>query len=405
MGLVAFIPLVKVDEEKREVWGIAAEEAPDKSGEIMDYAASKPHFLKWSAEIQKASGGRSLGNVRAMHGNVAAGKLVALETVDDLRQVMVGAKIVDDQEWVKVREGVYNGFSIGGTYGKRWRDKDGVLRYEAIPHEISIVDNPAMYGATFTVVKADGLREEIVFPESPEGLAKRDLEEQARRIRGEWQRQFASDEDSELSGAWVRAVMEDTVIVETGMELYAYPYTAEGEAITFDSPTAVQVKYVPVAAAPEEPEEPEAEEAEEGEEAAAEMEQADAPSEEEEEALKLAGVSFEKFVAALDPLDARLTALEKAMQESKLDQQIAALFPQLAALEKRLTQLETQPATVAPVVRVVPGSGPGYAEGGGETLSIEQLRRLAELEPNPMIKADYNLRAILAEQALLHKHS
>ncbi|GIV62996.1 MAG: hypothetical protein KatS3mg045_0335 [Bellilinea sp.] len=36
-GLSYFMPLQKVIEAKREVWGVAAIEQPDQSGEIMDY--------------------------------------------------------------------------------------------------------------------------------------------------------------------------------------------------------------------------------------------------------------------------------------------------------------------------------------------------------------------------------
>ncbi len=153
-----FIPITKVDEVKREVWGIAAEEAPDKSGEIMDYASSKPNFAAWSQSIFDASMGKSLGNVRAMHGKVAAGKVIAIEFDDAAKNIPVGVKIVDDNEWKKIAEGIYTGFSVGGDYGKTWRD--GTLtRYEARPAELSLADNPCMYGATFQVVKANGASE------------------------------------------------------------------------------------------------------------------------------------------------------------------------------------------------------------------------------------------------------
>lgn len=155
-----FIPLVKVDLEQRIVEGYAAEERVDKRGEIMDYAASKPRFQAWSKAIQEASGGLSLGNVRAMHGKVAAGKLTALEFLDDEKRIWVRARVVDDAEWAKCVEGVYTGFSVGGDYGKRWPDGESrLMRYEALPIEMSLVDNPCMYGAVFTVVKADGQTE------------------------------------------------------------------------------------------------------------------------------------------------------------------------------------------------------------------------------------------------------
>ena len=37
-----FVPIRKVDEEQRLVYGLATEEVVDKSDEIMDYATSKP---------------------------------------------------------------------------------------------------------------------------------------------------------------------------------------------------------------------------------------------------------------------------------------------------------------------------------------------------------------------------
>ncbi len=156
-----FVPLTKVDESKREVWGVAAEEAPDKTGEIMDYAKSKPRFQEWSQQIAKASGGKSLGNVREMHQPNAVGKLIDLQFDDTAKKIYVGAKIVDDTAWKKVSEGVYTGFSIGGDYGEMWRDVEHptLKRYEAIPAEVSTVDNPAMYGATFEMIRANGASE------------------------------------------------------------------------------------------------------------------------------------------------------------------------------------------------------------------------------------------------------
>jgi len=68
---------------------------------------------------------------------------------------------VDDNEWKKVLEGVYTGFSVGGSYGAKWPDPvlEGVTRYEAKPVEISLVDVPCMPGAMFEIVKADGASE------------------------------------------------------------------------------------------------------------------------------------------------------------------------------------------------------------------------------------------------------
>jgi hypothetical protein len=152
--LELFLPLAKVDIDRRLVTGVATAEAPDRCGEICDYASSKPYFEKWSAEALTASGGKSMGAVRAMHGKVAAGKLTDIAFDDEGKRVVVAAKIVDDEEWRKVTEGVYTGFSQGGRYVKRWPDEEtGLTRYTAEPQEISLVDLPCLPGATFEVVK------------------------------------------------------------------------------------------------------------------------------------------------------------------------------------------------------------------------------------------------------------
>jgi hypothetical protein len=48
-----FVPILKVDAAKREVYGVMAEESPDKSNEIFDYASSKPYVKAWVEEFQK----------------------------------------------------------------------------------------------------------------------------------------------------------------------------------------------------------------------------------------------------------------------------------------------------------------------------------------------------------------
>lgn len=153
-----FIPITKIDEEKRLVYGTIAEEVPDHSGEIFDYATSKPNFEKWSSDFEKVTDGKSLGNVRAMHGLTAAGKLTTIAFEDDSKKIEACAKVVDDAEWDKCLEGVYTGFSVGGKYVKRWKDGD-LTRYTADPNEVSLVDKPCIPTATFSLVKADGSME------------------------------------------------------------------------------------------------------------------------------------------------------------------------------------------------------------------------------------------------------
>jgi hypothetical protein len=158
-ALRMFIPITKVDAARRLVYGVATAEAEDRAGEICDYATTKPLYEKWSEEIAKSTKGKSFGNLRAMHGPVAAGKVTAISFNDDKKQIEICAKVVDDGEWTKVLEGVYTGFSQGGSYERKWTDSDGKARYTAAPNEISLVDLPCLPQATFEMIKADGTTE------------------------------------------------------------------------------------------------------------------------------------------------------------------------------------------------------------------------------------------------------
>jgi hypothetical protein len=150
-----FATLTKIDESSREVSGLATAEIVDKEGELFDYASSKPYFKAWTDEMSKATDGKSLGNVREMHQPSAVGKLTGITFDDELKQISVTARIIDDTAWQKCIQGVYTGFSIGGSYVKVWRDGE-LTRYTANPAEISVVDNPCNPGSHFTAVKADG---------------------------------------------------------------------------------------------------------------------------------------------------------------------------------------------------------------------------------------------------------
>jgi hypothetical protein len=155
-ALRMFIPITKVDVPQRLAYGLATAETADQAGEICDYASTKPLYEKWSQAISRSTRGKSLGNLRAMHRPVAAGKITKLNFNDEAKQIEICAKIVDDSEWAKVEEGVYTGFSQGGAYARRWTDAEGLTRYTAAPTEISLVDTPCLPEAQFEMVKADG---------------------------------------------------------------------------------------------------------------------------------------------------------------------------------------------------------------------------------------------------------
>lgn len=154
-----FIPITKIDVAQRLVYGLATCQRADRAGETCHYESTKPFYEAWSEGIQKASGDKSFGNVRAMHGKVAAGKLSSpVEFYDTAQEIAICAKIVDDAEWKKVEEGVYTGFSQGGRYVKTWKEGD-INFYTADPHEVSLVDLPCLPESTFTAIKADGTEE------------------------------------------------------------------------------------------------------------------------------------------------------------------------------------------------------------------------------------------------------
>lgn len=170
------IPITKVDAAQRLVYGLATAEIADRSGEICDYATTKPLYEKWSQAIEESTGGRSLGNVRSMHSAIAAGKVTALTFNDKEKQIEICAKVIDDAEWAKVEEGVYTGFSQGGIYAKRWTDETGAKRYTAEPHEISLVDIPCLPEARFAMIKADGTFEARPFKSAPAAQPDGDVE-------------------------------------------------------------------------------------------------------------------------------------------------------------------------------------------------------------------------------------
>lgn len=167
MNTRIFARITKVDEARQLVIGRAVQEILDKSNEVFDYDTSRPNFEKWSAEVFADSGGKSYGNIRAMHGNTAAGKITNIDFNDAEKAIDIETKIVDPVEFAKVLEGVYTGFSIGGRYARKWPENmDGkmVTRYTADPSEISLVDRPCIPTARyFDVQKRDGTLGKVLF--------------------------------------------------------------------------------------------------------------------------------------------------------------------------------------------------------------------------------------------------
>jgi hypothetical protein len=153
-----FAPIYKVVEREDGtvvVSGVLAAEEVDQIGEIFDYATSKPYFESWNARFAEKTDGQSVGNLRAMHQMVAAGKFTAMAYEDESKLISCDAEVVDLNEAAKCLKGVYTGFSIGAKYVKRWKDGK-YTRWTADPFEGSLADNPAMPSATFLRKTVDG---------------------------------------------------------------------------------------------------------------------------------------------------------------------------------------------------------------------------------------------------------
>jgi hypothetical protein len=133
-----FLPISKIDKEKRTVSGYASTPALDFDGEIIAIDA-----------IKKALPGYwEYRNVREMHSNSAVG--VGKEANIDAKGLFLTAKIVDEAAWQKCLEGVYKGFSIGGR--KLAKTGNTITEIEWI--ETSIVDRPANPECKFEVQKS-----------------------------------------------------------------------------------------------------------------------------------------------------------------------------------------------------------------------------------------------------------
>lgn len=156
------VPIVKVDREKREVWGYATSDAEDLDSEVIEYEASIDAFERHAKVIKEASQGKSLGVVREMHQAKAVGALLAYQPLPEKRSMWIGAKISKSQDgentWKKVEEGVLSFFSIGGTNPVKEATitKDGktvtrIKKYDLV--EVSLVDYGANPDARIQLVK------------------------------------------------------------------------------------------------------------------------------------------------------------------------------------------------------------------------------------------------------------
>lgn len=262
--VLIYAPLAKVETTEdggREVSGFATLEKADKKGEIADYETTVEAFKVWSDEIQAASGGKSKGNVREMHQPKAVAKVIDWFPSEKTEQDELGNDVLVKGIYVTVRvppsqtetiekldEGILTGYSIGGKYAKKWMDISlAKMRYTPKLSELSLVDNPAVPGATYDVVKGDAIvlgSEETLEKKAPGGS----FEDLRSRISAACETKFKGA--SNYWDGYTVATYPDKVIVynyNVG-KYYEVPYEDKDGNIELGEETEVEQTYVPVSA-------------------------------------------------------------------------------------------------------------------------------------------------------------
>ncbi len=184
MKFSKFMQLTKVDVARNRIYGTFTAEVVDKSGEVADYDTTKAAIQAWSDEIFKISGGKSKGNIRKMHTAEIAGCAVEI-TYNDAEKRVDAEVEVKPEITAEALKGMLNGFSIGGSYARKWDCPvfKGHQRFTPVIAEVSVVDNPcvptavfdAIKDASFSVLKEDGTEELRKFAPKEQEKAEADL--------------------------------------------------------------------------------------------------------------------------------------------------------------------------------------------------------------------------------------
>lgn len=132
-----FAKIEKFNDEQQIVEGYASTEALDSDGEIITIEALKNALSDYML----------FPSIREMHQAMAAG--VTKAAFVDEKGLYISAKIVDPIAWLKVKEGVYRCFSVGGLALEKIGNK--ITKFLML--EISLVDRGANPEAIIEVVK------------------------------------------------------------------------------------------------------------------------------------------------------------------------------------------------------------------------------------------------------------
>lgn len=205
-----YFPISRIDEDKRIVEGIAfANEVVDGEGGIR---------LRASAMKAATDDYMKYGTIRSMHQPSAAGTAVpndpeiaalcgvSWNVVDGKDVATLRSYISDDNDWKKVKDGTYKGYSVGvAPKVMRGKNVESCTWYET-----SLVDRPKDPGALLTTFRVDGMPDEFEV-EQLEDDKVTELKEQYTRLAG-------SESFTDAQKVDLLAVIERS-IVEAGGEL------------------------------------------------------------------------------------------------------------------------------------------------------------------------------------------
>lgn len=146
--LQLWAPITKMDAGTREIEGpISGPDNTDLDGQIVDTAWLRAAVGPWSG----------FGNIRQQHDpRKPVGKATTVDMNTASGVPVVRARIVDDNAWKLIQEGVLSGFSIGVKNPIIVHDK-GAPKGRIVGGnlvEVSVVDHPANMEAKFAICKS-----------------------------------------------------------------------------------------------------------------------------------------------------------------------------------------------------------------------------------------------------------
>jgi cation transport regulator ChaB len=181
------IPITKVDEEQRIVEGVATAEVLDTQGDIVDFPAAVEAFKSWE------------GNIREQHDpKKAVGRAVEWKPLEEEKAIRLAARISKGAQdtWEKVKDKTLKYFSIASPFGGFERkpetlkgagedgsDKTVSRLFLKTLSEVSLVDVGANPLAKIELVKADGMRTDVLAEDEPQAPAPGDDLDKAKKVK------------------------------------------------------------------------------------------------------------------------------------------------------------------------------------------------------------------------------